>query len=159
MSHYESVQSLDATDRAIIGYLQDDARVPYTEIAKRLGVSSGTIHQRMNKLTEQKVITGSKVRVDYQRLGYDVVSILGLHLKQANDHIAVSRQLKQIPQVTEVYYTTGKYALLIKVQSKNMREFHRFLVEKLQAMPQVRSTESFICLEQLLDRDLRLSDL
>ena len=149
---------IDSTDRRLISYLQRDARMPYTEIAKRLGVSSGTIHQRMHKLIEAGVVVGSRLTVDYARLGFDVSTFLGVHLKNANDHRLVVEQLKAMPEVVEIHYTTGQYALLIKVVTQTIAKLHEFLVTKLQAIAQVKSTESFVCLDEMLRRERQLTE-
>lgn len=147
---------IDSTDKKILAYLLDDARMPYTEIAKKIIVSGGTIHQRINKMVESGVICGSKIIIDYKQLGYDVTTLLGIHLKSAKDQKLVTKKLSSFHQVTEVYYTTGTYALIIKVQTRSITEFHKFLIEKLQNIDEIQSTESFICLDQPVKRDLSL---
>lgn len=145
---------IDSVDKQILAYLLNDARMPYTEIAKKLIVSSGTIHQRINKMTEAGVIKGSKILINYSALGFDVTTLLGIHLKSAKDQQLVTKKLASFKEVTEVYYTTGTYALIIKVQTRSITEFHQFLIERLQNIDEVQSTESFICLDQPVMRDL-----
>ena len=94
---------IDSVDIGILEHLKADARMPYTTIARKLGVSSGTIHARVNKLTEARIITGSRIVIDYKSLGYDVTTILGIHLKNAGDHHKVMDKLNAMPEVTEVY--------------------------------------------------------
>ena len=148
---------IDSVDRKILAFLKEDARMPYTEIAKKLIVSGGTIHQRVNKMTEAGIIKGSKVVIDYKELGFDVTTLLGIHLKSAKDQNSVVAQLETFNEVTEVYYTTGTYALIVKVQTKTIKHFHEFLITKLQAIKEVQSTESFICLDQPIHRDIEIT--
>lgn len=145
---------IDILDKKILEFLQKDGRMAYTEIAKKLDVSHGTVHQRLAKLTELGIIKGSKIILDYQKMGYDVTTLLGIHLKSAKDQSRVIEKLKAMNEVVEVYYTTGSYALIIKVHNKNIKDFHNFLSDKLQNIPEIQSTESFICLDQPISRSL-----
>lgn len=147
---------IDNLDKKILDLLQKDGRMAYTEMAKKLIVSHGTIHQRINRLNDMGIIKGSKIILDYQKLGHDVTTLLGIHLKSAKDQAKVVEKLKHIKEVVEVYYTTGAYALIIKTHNKNIKDFHHFLIEKLQNIPEIQSTESFICLDQPISRTLSL---
>ncbi len=146
---------IDKLDREILQLLEEDGKIPYTEIAKKLIVSHGTVHLRINKLESMGIIKGTGLRIDYQKLGFDVTTLLGIHLKSAKDQTKVVEKLRQIKEVVEVYYTTGAYALIIKVHNKNIKDFHHFLVEKLQSISEIQSTESFICLDNPISRPLK----
>ncbi len=147
---------IDNLDKKILSMLDHDGRLPYTDIAKKLLVSPGTIHQRINKMTELGIIKGTKIILDYKKLGYDVTSLLGIYLKSAKDLNKVIEKLKTMKEVVDVYYTTGSYALIIKIHHKSIKDFHQFLVEKLQSIPEIQSTESFICLDQPIERTLHV---
>lgn len=148
-THYQ----IDNLDRQILSFLLKDARRAYTDIAKILKVSSGTIHQRINKMVEAGLIEGSKLTLNYKNLGFDVMAILGINLKGASNVKSVIKQLEKMDEVTEVFYTTGNYALMVKVQTRTISDFHKFLVEKLQSLDEVQSTESYICLDVPIDRE------
>lgn len=145
---------IDNLDKKILKILQSDAKVPFSEIANRLIVSGGTIHQRVSKLEAAGVIRGSKYYLDYSKLGYDVNVLLGIHLKNAKDCPIVIEQLKKLPEVVEAHYTTGNYALIIRVINKSIHDYHKFLIEKLQSIKEIQSTESYICLDTPIFRDL-----
>ncbi len=145
---------LDGLDRKILGILQRDAKVPFSEIAQKLNVSGGTIHQRVSKLEVAGILKGSQYTLDYSRLGYDVNVLLGIHLKNAKDCPIVIEQLKKLPEVIEAYYTTGNYALIIRVVNKSISDYHKFLVDKLQSIKEIQSTESYICLDTPIYRNL-----
>ena len=146
--------NIDKLDKSILDLLQKDGRMAYTEIAKKLLVSHGTIHQRITRLEESGIIKGTKIIIDYSKIGFDVTTLLGIHLKSAKDQSKVIDKLKSMREVVEVYYTTGAYALIIKIHNKNIKDFHHFLAEKLQSIPEIQATESFICLDQPLGRHL-----
>ncbi len=148
---------LDNLDRKILEMLQKDGRLPYTDIAKKLIVSAGTIHQRINKLTEAGIIKQTRIILDYQKLGYDVTTLLGIYLKSAKDLGKVIDKLKAMKEVVDVYYTTGSYALIIKIHHKTIKDFHQFLIDKLQSIPEIQSTESFVCLDQPIERALHVT--
>jgi Lrp/AsnC family transcriptional regulator for asnA, asnC and gidA len=149
---------IDTVDKQILDYLKEDARMPYTEIAKKLIVSGGTIHQRINKMTEAGIIKGSKLVIDYGKLGYGVTTLLGIYLQSAKDLSLVVEKLKGFNEVVEVYYTTGSYALIVKAKTKTTDDLYLFLRRKMQAIPEIQSTESFICLNQPVDRDISLKE-
>jgi len=147
---------IDSLDKRIIEELQNDARRPFLEIARKCLVSGGTIHQRVEKLKENGIITGSKISVDHKNLGYGVEVLLGVHLVNAKVVSKVVKKLEKFPEVVQALYTTGNYALFIKVITKDIDHYHNFLVKKLQAIEEIQSTESFICLETPIERDLEL---
>ncbi len=144
---------IDTIDIAIIQALQKDARTPYTDIAARLGIASGTVHQRMNKMWEAGVIKGSTLLVDYQKLGYDVEVLLGIHLRDSKDIENVIAALRQLPEVIEIDYTTGNYALFVRVMCRSNQDFYHFLAGRLQRIKGIQSTESFVSLHQPLKRE------
>jgi len=150
----DETYQIDNLDRKILSLLQHDGRLAYTDIAKKLTVSPGTIHQRINKMTEAGIIKGTRLILNYQKLGYDVTTLLGLYLKSAKDLNKVLEKLKSMKEVVDVYYTTGSYALIIKIHHKSIKDYHQFLVDKLQSIPEIQSTESFICLDQPIERAL-----
>lgn len=147
---------IDSVDRQILSILQQDARTPYSEIARQLIVSGGTIHQRMEKMKALGIVEGSKIKLNLQKLGYDVTVFLGIHLNSSKALSNVIENLKNMHEVVETYYTTGDYALLIKVQTKSIQDFHHFLANKLQSIDAIQSTESFISLDQPIGRDIKL---
>ena len=148
----EEVQ-LDKVDREILKALLKDSRRSYQDIASELIVSPGTIHVRLNKLKEAGVITGSKITVDYTLLGFEVCAFIGINLVSAKDYQNVLRQLDEFPEVIEVHYTTGQYSMFIKVLARTTKELHLFLIEKLQNVSQIQSTETFISLDNPIERE------
>lgn len=147
---------IDNLDRQILELLQLDARTPFIEIARKLLVSGGTIHQRYDKLKKMGVIKGTKLIIDERKLGLDVTVLLGIHLKSAKELPRVIERLTTFPQVVETYYTTGKYALIVKIHTKNIKDFHLFLVQDLQSIEAIQSTESFISLDVPIKRDINV---
>ncbi len=145
---------IDSLDRAILRALQADAKRPYLDIARELEVSGGTIHQRINRLRDEGIIEGTQLKLNRHKLGLDVLVLIGVHLTSAKVVADVVKRLKKFPEVLEVYYTTGNYSLILKVVVPSIDGYHQFLVKKLQAIDEVRATESFICMDQPIERDV-----
>ncbi len=145
---------IDSLDRAILRALQADAKRPYLDIARELDVSGGTIHQRINRLRDEGIIEGTQLKLNRHKLGLDVLVLIGVHLTSAKVVSDVVKRLKKFPEVLDVYYTTGNYSLILKVVVPSIDGYHQFLVKKLQAIDEVRATESFICMDQPIERDV-----
>lgn len=150
--HYE----IDELDRSILSILSEDAKTPYTEIAKNLIVSPGTIHVRMKKLEELGVVRGTTVLLDPQRLGYDLSAYLGVHLEHGSDYEEVVEDLKKVPEVTEAYFTTGAYSIFLKIHCKNTQHLYDVLNHKIQSIKSVMRTETLICLTESIKRQIKL---
>ena len=155
MSSSEQLEDyqLDDVDREILKRLIEDSRTSFQEIARDLIVSGGTIHVRVNKMKEAGIITGSKMKVDFTRLGLEVCAFVGINLRSAGDYKTVLDKLDVLPEIVEVHYTTGNYSMFVKVLAKNTKELHLFLIEKLQAIPEIQSTETLISLDNPIMRD------
>ena len=147
---------IDALDREILNLLLARARTPFLEIARTLKVSGGTIHQRIDKMREAGIITGSHLEIDHERVGLGVTILIGIHLHGARTVNQVLERLETFPEVVEAYYTSGTYALIIKVHVADIKEYHRFLVDRLQDIEAIRFTESFICLDHPISRPIQL---
>lgn len=150
---------IDQLDISILSELQKDARVSFQDLARQMAVSGGTIHVRYNKLRETGVVKGVRLMLDSQKLGYQISSFIGLNLKNAGDYKTVLSKLKEFPEVIEAHYTTGPYSLFIKILVKNTQDLHRFLIEELQAIPEIQSTETLISLDTPIDRPASLKEL
>ena len=144
---------IDKVDREILSRLLQDSRRSYQDIARELIVSGGTIHVRTSKMKEAGVITGSRITVDFGRLGLEVTAFVGINLGTAKDYQTVLPKLKKLTEVTEVHYTTGQYSLFVKIVTKSTRDLHLFLIEKLQAIKEIQSTETLISLDNPIQRD------
>lgn len=143
---------LDQLDRQILAKLVEDAKLPYTDIAKQLFVSSGTIHVRMKKMEELGIVKGSILKLDYHKLGYDVTAFLGIFLDKSSLYSEVAEHIRNVPEVVEANYTTGAYGLLCKIVCKDTNHLRLVLQDKIQTIPGIQRTETFISLEEHLSR-------
>ncbi len=152
----EDKYKIDSLDIKILSILQENSRKPYQEIARELVVSGGTIHIRIKHLKELGLIKGSRIVLDYTKLGFDVTAFIGINLHNAGDYSLVLSKLEEMDEITEVHYTTGSYSLFVKVVLRNTLDLKNFLVEKLQLIKEIQSTETLISLDEPVSRDIQL---
>ncbi|MNK10798.1 Regulatory protein AsnC [compost metagenome] len=138
------MNSIDDFDLQILKYLDEDGRMAYSAIATAMGVSNTMIHQRINRLTEQGILTGIKPVLNEKKLGYDWGAFTGLSLEKDHDSSRIIEELKKIPEVTECYYITGNYTLYVKIIAKNHEHMRQLLYEKIDSIPGIAKTDSLI---------------
>lgn len=145
----------DNLDRGILNVLTDNARTPYAELAKQFKVSPGTIHVRVEKMKQAGIIKGTRVEIDPKKLGYDVCCFIGIILKSARDYSAALAKLESLNEVTEAYYTTGQYSIFIKVMCRSIDALQLVLINKIQTIDEVHSTETLISLQNPIMRTIK----
>jgi Lrp/AsnC family transcriptional regulator for asnA, asnC and gidA len=132
--------------------LLEDGKTPYTDLAKQLFVSSGTIHVRMRKLENTGIVLGSTLMVDYYKLGYTITAFLGIYLDKSSLYSEVALRLKEVKEVVEANYITGSYSILAKIICRDTNHLHEILRNKIQPIPGIQRTETFISLEETIGR-------
>jgi Lrp/AsnC family transcriptional regulator for asnA, asnC and gidA len=147
---------IDGIDKEILRYLMEDARKPILQIASKIGISGAAIHQRLRKLEQAGVIAGSKFVVNTKVLGYSTMAFVGIYLERASINPHVIKDLKKIPEVLECHYTTGNWSFLIKIICRDNEHLMELLNNKIQPIGGVSRTETFISLEQQIDRQIQL---
>ncbi|MGR5230293.1 transcriptional regulator AsnC [Photobacterium damselae] len=146
---------LDELDRDILAALMSDARTPYAEMSKRFNVSPATVHVRVEKMRAANIITGTEVVVNPKLLGYDVCCFIGINLYAARDYHSALEKLNQLDEVVEAYYTTGAYNIFVKLMCRSIEELQHVLINKLQAIDEVQSTETLISLQNPISRNVK----
>ncbi len=144
---------VDKLDKQILSELMRNAKKPYSEIAKELFVSGGTIHVRMKKLEEAKIVKGYNLDIDYSLLGYDICAFLGIYLDKSSLYEDVANLLRAIPEVVEAHYTTGIYSIFAKIICRDTTHL-RNVLHKVQEIGGIQRTETFISLEASIDRPI-----
>lgn len=147
---------IDSVDLKILSELIADAATPYTEIAKKIGVSGGTIHVRMKKMEELGLVKGSHLDINYTLLGYDITAFLGIYLDKSEFYDTAVLELKQIPEVVNVHYTTGNYSMFVKIICRDTQHLRQVLHDKIQKVSGIQRTETSISLEESVNRTLSL---
>ncbi len=146
---------IDNLDKNILNELRENARVPYAELGKKLSVSPATVHVRVEKMRQAGIIARTKVELNEKRLGYDVCCFIGINLKAAGDYKPTIDKLDQIEEVLEAYYTTGHYNIFVKIMARSIDHLQRVLIDKIQAISEIQSTETLISLDNPINREVR----
>jgi len=147
---------LDELDIRILRMVAQNARTPFLEIARACNVSGAAIHQHIQKLINLGVITGSEFVLNPPKVGYHTCAYMGLLLKDSNDFRAVTEALKAIPEVVECHYTTGRYAMYLKIYARDNAHFLQIIHDKIQPIPGIASTETLISLGEAFRRQLQV---
>lgn len=147
---------IDGIDKEILRDLMQDAKKPILQIANKIGISGAAIHQRLKKLEEAGVISGSKFIVNNKVLGYKTMAFIGVYLEKAASNSEAVKELKKIPEVLECHYTTGNWSILVKIICKDNEHLMQLLNKKIQPINGVSRTETFISLEQQIERQIQL---
>lgn len=150
---------LDKLDEKILKLISGNARIPFLEVARMCNVSGAAIHQRIQKLQHLGVIKGSEFIIDANKIGYNTCAYMGIFLKDANLFQDVVDELNKIPEVVECHYTTGKFAMFIKIYAKNNRDFLRIIHEELQPIKGISSTETIVSLSEAFQRQVPIDNL
>ena len=146
---------LDELDHQILEALIENARTPFTDIAKNLLVSAGTIHVRVKKMEEEGVIKGSTLSVDYNKMGYTFIAYVGLFLENSSDTQQVIEEVRKIPEVTVAHLTTGKFSIFCKIRAKDTMHA-KDIIFRLDKIPGIKRTETSISLEEVINDKKRL---
>ena len=148
---------IDDVDLKILSQLMTDAKTPYTEIAKKVYVSGGTVHVRMKKLEEMGVVQGTTLQLDYSRLGFDVTCFLGVYLEKSSLYDQVVNKLKDVKEIVKIHYTTGNYNIFLKIHCRDTNHLREILNDKIQEIEGIERTETIISLEESLSRPIQFS--
>ncbi len=146
---------LDEIDHQILDMLIDNTRTPFTDIAKKLLISAGTVHVRVKKMEDAGIIKGSSLTLDYQKLGYSFIAYVGVFLQNTSQTKFVLERLREIPCVTVAHITTGKFNIFCKIRAKNTSHAKEviFMIDDIDG---VYRTETMISLEESINDKKRL---
>lgn len=156
MKSNPGILPLDGIDKKILRKLMQDARTPILEIARSIGISGAAIHQRLRKLEKTGLLSGSKFIINPRVLGYTTMAYIGIYLDKAMSNPMAVKELEKIPEVLECHYTTGNWSILIKVLCRDNEHLMQVLNKKIQQIEGVSRTETFISLDQQIDRQISI---
>ena len=148
--------NLDKLDLQIISEMMEDAQISYADLGKKLFVSGGTIHVRIKKLQEHGIVKGTKLNVDLKALGYDITAFVGIFLEKSSLYDTVAKDLRKIPQIVRLNYTTGNYSMFIEVVCKDINQLRFVLHDALQKIKGIERTETFISLDESFNRKVEV---
>ena len=147
---------IDGIDKIILKHLMQNARSPILGIAREIGISGAAIHQRLRKLEASGLLKGSKFIINPKVLGYKTMAFVGIFLDTSSKYNEAIKKLKEIPEVIESHYTTGNYAIFIKLLCKDNEHLMQVLNHQIQGIKGVSRTETFISLDQQIDRQISI---
>lgn len=146
---------IDDVDKQILDVLIENTRTPFTDIAKRLNISAGTVHVRVKKMEENGIIQGSSLTVDYEKLGYTFIAYIGVYLDKTSQTQFVISRITEIPYVTVAHITTGKFNIFCKIRARDTMHAKKviFMLDDIEG---VSRTETMISLEESINDKKRL---
>jgi len=147
---------IDNTDIQILNILMENAFTPYTEIGKKLFVSPGTVHVRMNKMEKLGIVKHPQLQIDLTKLGMDVTAFIGVYLIRSDMYDKAVTQLKKIDEVVSCNYTTGNYSLFLKIVCRDTQHLREVLHDKIQKIEGISRTETLISLEESFQRPVKI---
>lgn len=145
---------VDKLDKRIMSILATNARIAFKDVAEVCGVSRAAIHQRVERLKELGVITGSGFSVNPKAVGYGTCTYVGISLERGSMYKDVVKKLEKIPEIVECHFTTGPYTMLVKLYVRDNEQLMDLLNGTLQSIDGVVSTETLISLDQSIKRDV-----
>ncbi len=149
---------IDSTDKKILSLLQSNARAPYLEIARQCHISGAAVHQRMQKLIQAGIVCGSRLDLSPQKLGYMTCAFIGIqiNLTSTSTHDEVFKKIRDIDEIVECHHITGKFSILAKIHTYSNEHLKKVIVNHIQTVPEIISTETFISLEEGFHREIPL---
>ena len=148
------MERIDNLDKKILSILSLNARIPFKDVAAECNVSRAAIHQRVQRLIEDGVITGSGFDVNPKSLDYSTCTYVGITLERGSMYKDVVSRLRHIPEIVECHFTTGPYTMLVKLYARDNEQLMELLNSQLQGIPGVVATETLISLEQSIKREI-----
>lgn len=152
------VEDVDSLDRKILSIISQNARIPFRDVAAQCGVSRAAVHQRVQRMFDMGVITGSGYHVNPKSIGYSTCTYVGLILEKGSLYRQVTEELDQIPEVVECHFTTGRYTMMIKLYARDNSHLMELLNTRIQEIPGVTSTETLISLDQSLTKEIPINE-
>lgn len=149
-------ENIDYLDQEILKRLSENGRLPYSELAKELKISNSLVHLRIKKLQESGIITGFSVKLNAKEIGFETITYTGIATKEARYAYSISERLKDIPEVVECHWVSGKYALFIKIVAANNEELRKILYDQIHNIEGVGGTDSFISFGSAFEKNLPL---
>lgn len=148
------MERIDNLDRKILEIIMKNARIASKDVAQECGVSRAAVHQRIQRMVDVKVITGSGYHVDPKVLGYSTCTYIGIQLEKGSLYRDVVPELEKIREVVECHFTTGRFTMLIKLYARDNQHLMELINDNIQHIPGVVATETLISLQESIHREV-----
>ena len=149
---------IDSTDIRIIEALVEDGRIAYSSLAEEIGSSNTLVHQRVRKLKEIGILTQPTFLISPEHAGYDTCAFVLIIVREATQITGVIEALKKIPEVVSCVSIMGRYDLMVRVYAVNNRHLQDIVHDKLQAIPEIESTNTMVAFEVSFERQVNIPD-
>ena len=153
-----SSDRMDSLDRKILSIISQNARRPFRDVAAQCGVSRAAIHQRVQRMFDEGVITGSGYHVNPRSIGYNTCTYVGLTLEKGSMYHQVVEELDQIPEVVESHFTTGRYTMMIKLYARDNSHLMELINGHIQEIKGVTATETLISLDESIKKEIPIQE-
>ncbi len=151
------MEKIDELDKKILDIISKSARIPFKDVAVECGVSRAAVHQRVQRLMDLGVITGSGYHINPKKLGFHTCTYVGLNLAKGSMYKEAIEELKRIPEIVEAHFTTGPYSVIIKLYARDNEHLMNLLNERIQEIPGVMATETMISLDQSIRKEIPIT--
>ena len=148
---------LDKVDFKILGLLSDNAQMPYTEVAKKLCISPGTVHARTKKMKTLGVIKGATLSLDYSKIGWKMTVFLGVYLRETILYKQVIDELMKVPEIVKIHHSSGKYDIFVKMHAKDSMHYRQVYQEAVLTIEGIKGVESFMSVEENMSRHIEFN--
>ncbi|MEM0094105.1 MAG: Lrp/AsnC family transcriptional regulator [Thermofilum sp.] len=144
---------LDHVDKKILELLQENAKMPYSQIAGQVGISEATVHLRIKKLVNAGIIKRFQAIVDSEKVGKRVTAIIAV-VATPQKYTRVLQELEKMEDVYEIYDVTGEYSTILKVRVKSKEDLAK-LIDRVGSIDGVESTKTMYVL-RVIKEDYRV---
>ncbi|MFI3285813.1 MAG: Lrp/AsnC family transcriptional regulator [Rikenellaceae bacterium] len=138
---------IDELDTKILQLIANNSRISFLEVARICNVSGAAVHQRVQRMTNFNVITGSQFSLDMTKVGFDTCAYVSLSFDQASKLEAIEESIKAIPEVVECYHTLGLFDILVKIYARSNSHLLRIIQTQLKPLGVIRSETTISCRE------------
>ncbi len=145
---------LDQTNRKILAELVANARIPVSELARKVGLSKTPVAQRIKQLEEMGLITGYRAILSPLRLGLTHVTYVEVRLSDTRQRALelFNDAVRAISEVEECYLIAGGFDYLLKVRSRDMAHYRQIMADDISALPHVAATTSYVAMEAVVEQ-------
>ena len=154
----KDVLQMDRFDRAILSVLAEDGRISITDLARRIGLSKSPTQARLRRLEESGVILGYRALLDPIQLGLDHVAFVEVKLSDTREAAlrAFNAAVTRVPEIEQAHMIAASFDYLLKVRTRDMNAYRRFLGETISSLPHVASTSTYVAMEAV--KEVMLSE-
>ena len=133
---------MDDVDQRIVSLLRADGRASYAELARRVGLSAPSVHERVAKLESTGVILGYHARVDRAAVGEAVTALVGVFESDIEADENLVEALRRMPEITDCFYVAGEEAYLLRVRVADIAALERVIaaISRIRGVARTRTT-------------------